>query len=133
MAVSYLLGIPSAINLNILTNQDFVWGLALLLSGGIFAFVIIRFNTAKLRKTVINVNKDDLKINRIWDFVISYFIPIASVVLLLWWLINDGMNNRWYDPFASSSLMTCILQWSLILIALIALNKKIVQRIDKED
>ena len=40
--ISYLFGIPSAMNLNILTNQDFVWGLALLLSGGLFAFEVVR-------------------------------------------------------------------------------------------
>jgi len=43
VGLSYLLGIPSARNINILSNQDFVWGLALMLSGAFVAFMVIRY------------------------------------------------------------------------------------------
>jgi NSS family neurotransmitter:Na+ symporter len=43
VGLSYLLGIPSARNLNILSNQDFVWGLALMISGAFVAFMVIRY------------------------------------------------------------------------------------------
>jgi len=133
VTISYLLGIPSAINLNILTNQDFVWGLALLLSGGFFAFVVIRFNARRLREQILNANPNDFRANRLWDIVISYFIPIGSIVLLVWWLINDGMNNDWYDPFAQSSIMTCLLQWMMVIGILLVLNKWIVRKIERSN
>ena len=128
VAVSYLIGIPSAMNLNILSNQDFVWGLALMISGGFFAFTIIRFKAKKVREEILYKNPDDIQPSRLWDIVITYFVPTASVVLLGWWLINDGMNGEWYSPFARSSLMTCLLQWGFILLVLMILNKWIVRR-----
>ena len=33
----FLFGIPSARNLNLLSNQDFVWGVALMISGALIA------------------------------------------------------------------------------------------------
>ena len=128
VATSYLLGIPSAINLNILTNQDFVWGLALLLSGGFFAFTIVKFKAKKVREEILSANPNDLRTNRLWDVIISSFIPLGSVALLLWWLITDGTTDNWSDPFAQTSMMTCLVQWGLVITTLVLLNKWIVQK-----
>src|SRR5690606_25009586 len=124
----YLFGIPSAMNLDILANQDFVWGLALILSGGFFAFTIIRFKASRVRSEILDKNPSDIKPGKKWDKIITYFIPVASIVLLSWWLINDGMTEEWYNPFATSSLMTSILQWGIIILVLISLNKWIVKK-----
>jgi NSS family neurotransmitter:Na+ symporter len=128
VAGSYLFGIPSALNLNVLSNQDFVWGLALLISGGFFAFVLIRFGVARVREDILQKNPDDIQPSRLWDIVITYFVPTASVLLLAWWLIHDGMNEDWYNPFAQFSISTSVLQWGLVLLVLIALNKWISRR-----
>jgi len=131
VAVSFLFGMPSAMNLNILTNQDFVWGLALLLSGGLFAFVIIRFKASRIRSEILDKNPKDIKPGRLWDLIITYFIPVASVLLLSWWLINDGMNSEWYNPFAQSSLMTSVLQWGIVISVLFIINKWIVRKTEE--
>lgn len=128
IVISYLFGIPSAMNLDILANQDFVWGLALLLSGGFFAFVVIRFKASKVRGEILDRNPKDIKPGKLWDLIITYFIPVASILLLSWWLINDGMTEDWYNPFATSSLMTSILQWGISLLVLILINRWIVRR-----
>lgn len=128
VAISYLFGIPSAMNLDILTNQDFVWGLALLLSGGLFAFVIIRFKASRIRTEVLDKNPKDIKPGRLWDMIITYFVPAASVLLLSWWLINDGMNGEWYNPFAQSSLMTSLLQWGIVISVLLIINKWVIRK-----
>src|SRR5690606_5531732 len=39
----FVLGIPSALSLNFLGNQDFVWGVALMISGAFVAFAVIRY------------------------------------------------------------------------------------------
>ncbi|MEJ7736422.1 MAG: sodium-dependent transporter [Chitinophagaceae bacterium] len=128
IAISYLFGIPSAMNLSILTNQDFVWGLALLLSGGLFAFVITKFRASKIRTEILDQNPEDIKPGRFWDVVITWFVPVASVLLLSWWLINDGMNNEWYNPFASASLMTTVLQWGIVISVLLVINKWVTRK-----
>ena len=53
VALIYILGIPSARNLNFLSNQDFVWGIALMISGALVASVIVTSgikNTAHMQK-----------------------------------------------------------------------------------
>jgi NSS family neurotransmitter:Na+ symporter len=50
-AIIYLLGVPSAISLNFLKNQDFVWGYALIISGALAACVVtasVHANSARL-------------------------------------------------------------------------------------
>ena len=128
VVISYLFGIPSAMNMDILTNQDFVWGLALLLSGGLFAFVIIRFKASRIRTKILDKNPDDIKPGLLWDIIMTYFVPVAAVLLLTWWLINDGMNGEWYNPFAQSSLMTSLLQWGIVISVLLGINKWIVRK-----
>lgn len=131
VALSYLIGIPSAMNLNFLANQDFVWGLALLISGGFFAFAVIRFKAKNIRREIIAQNPKDIQPGVLWDVVISFFVPVASILLLSWWLILDGMNAQWSNPFASSSLATCLLQWGVVLGILVGLNRWIVNQTRK--
>jgi NSS family neurotransmitter:Na+ symporter len=40
---------PSALNLQFLINQDFVWGVALILSGLFFSLLIIQYGVEKFR------------------------------------------------------------------------------------
>lgn len=120
----FLFGIPSARNLNLLSNQDFVWGVALMISGALISFLVIKQGTQKVR-IEINETARDRKIGKWWVYVITYFIPIAAVVLLIWWLSQSFVPGEWYNPFATFSFMSCIFQWSLVLIVLIIFNKRI--------
>ncbi len=129
--ISYLLGIPAARNLNILSNQDFVWGLALMLSGAFIAFILIRLGLSNLRKIEIMGNKDDWKIGKWWEIVMKFFIPVAAVLLLGWWLSQAAMVDQWYNPLKSFSLMACLTQWAFVLIILILLNRWIYKKINK--
>lgn len=125
--ISYLFGIPSAINLNFLSNQDFVWGLALMLSGACFAFILIRQGLSNIRKNEILGNKDDWRLGIWWERVLKFFIPIAATVLLVWWLSLSAMVDKWYDPFSTFSLMTCLVQWAIIISILVFINRWIVK------
>jgi len=126
--VSYLLGIPSARNLNLLSNQDFVRGLALMLSVALIAFILIRQGLSNLRKVDILGNKDDWRIGKWWERVMKYFIPVAASVLLIWWLSLSALVDQWYNPFKSYSLMTCLAQWAFVLFVLVLLNRRIYKK-----
>ncbi|MEJ2504869.1 MAG: sodium-dependent transporter, partial [Ignavibacteriaceae bacterium] len=52
--VGFVLGIPSALDINFLVNQDWVWGVALILSGAFIAFAIRRYGINKFRTELIN-------------------------------------------------------------------------------
>ncbi len=128
VGISYLVGIPSAVNLNVLANQDFVWGLSLMIAGGFCAFAMIRFGTQRIRKEIISRNREDIQPGMLWDIVIKFFVPTASIVLLTWLLITSGGHTYWYDPFEISSIMTCLVQWGIVLSILIFLNRWVVKR-----
>ncbi|MFT5143941.1 MAG: NSS family neurotransmitter:Na+ symporter [Rhodothermales bacterium] len=129
VGVSYLLGIPSAVNLNILSNQDFVWGVALMLSGAMVSFIVIKNGVEKLRAERLTGQENDWDVGYWWVLVVKYFIPIAAIVLLVWWL-SQSVTDTWYDPFDTGSLMTVLGQWAVILGLLIAGNGWINRRMD---
>ncbi len=127
VGISYLLGIPSAINLNILSNQDFVWGVALMISGAFVAFIVIKNGVDKMRDDYLLGEGDDWAVSKLWVYVVKYFIPIAAVTLLAWWL-SQSADANWYDPLQPASLMTVLAQWAFILLLLIVGNRWIVRR-----
>lgn len=119
-----VLGIPSALSLDFLVNQDWVWGVALILSGAFIAYVIIKFGAEKFRTEIINGFGSDLRIGRWYDYLIKYIIPCEAVFLLAWWLLYSiSWDHEWWNPFHTENLSTCILQWGIILIFFITINK----------
>ena len=56
-----LAGIPSALSLEFLDNQDFVWGTGLIVSGLMIAVVVMRFGVSDFRKNLINTQYADIQ------------------------------------------------------------------------
>jgi NSS family neurotransmitter:Na+ symporter len=123
----YLLGLPSAGNLNILSNQDYVWGIGLMISGAFIAFAIIR-NKTTIISAEINSIPNDWKTGWYWSVIIRFFVPVAAFVLLAWWMFLSATvfaPDDWYNPFNPFSIMTCLVQWFLMLGIFILFNRKI--------
>ena len=128
----FTLGIPSAINLEFFANQDFVWGVALIISGAFIAFAVIRHGATRLRKESIDAEPEDWSAGPLWDTAIRLVIPALAVMLLGWWLYQAGSvyaPDRWFDPFDPFSIMTCLVQWGIALAVFIMLNSWMVRRI----
>jgi NSS family neurotransmitter:Na+ symporter len=119
-----LMGIPSALSLDFLSNQDFVWGVALMISGAMIAMLIIKSNANQVRNEI-NAVKEDRNLGRWWLVNITYLIPLAAIILLFWWLIQSVEPGTWYNPFKPFSLMACLFQWGLVVLILLIFNKKI--------
>jgi NSS family neurotransmitter:Na+ symporter len=120
----FLFGIPSARNLNFLSNQDFVWGVGLMISGALIAAMILKQGVNEVRGEINSV-PGDRKLGKWWVYVITWFIPVAAVILLIWWLAQSFVPGEWYNPFTQFSFMSCIFQWSIVLILLLAFNRRI--------
>jgi len=120
----FLFGIPSARNLNFLSNQDFVWGVGLMISGAMIAAMILKQGVNEVREEINSV-PGDRKLGKWWVFVITWFIPVAAIILLVWWLAQSFVPGEWYNPFTQFSFMSCIFQWSIVLLFLIAFNRRI--------
>jgi neurotransmitter:Na+ symporter, NSS family len=129
-ALGFLLGIPSALDLNFLTNQDWVWGIGLILSGAFISFSIIKYGVDKFRIEVINGYGSDVKIGRWYNFVIGILVPIQVLILISWWLISSiGWDAEWWNPFHAENFGTVIFQWTIILILFVLLNKVMVRKV----
>ena len=125
----FLFGIPSALSPVFFANQDWVWGVGLILSGAFIAFSIIRYGVDKFRREVINGMGSDVKIGKWYNVVIKYLIPLQVGVLISWWLISSAAwDPEWWNPFHAENAGTCLFQWGIILVTFILLNKFLVRK-----
>lgn len=127
----FALGIPSAVNLGFFENQDFVWGVALMISGVFVAFAVMRQGAARFRAESIDGTPGDWSAGRQWDRIITYVIPTLALLLLAWWLWLSATvyaPQTWYDPTDPFSVASCIVQWGAAMGVLYALNRTMARR-----
>jgi len=127
-----LLGLPSSLNLRFLINQDWVWGVALILSGGFLAFAVLKFGVNKFREKILNDEFSEIKFGKWFNFLIKFIIPFQAVVLLIWWISSSfNWEKEWYNPFKPESAGTAIFQWLVVILILLMVNKKIVSNLKR--
>jgi NSS family neurotransmitter:Na+ symporter len=131
----FALGLPSALDLDVLGNQDFVWGVALMISGAFIARLVWRHGSVRLEhETAVSA---DWRLPRVWHPLVRWVIPLQAAVLLIWWGWQAttpgflGEGGRWYDPLNPYSLMTCLVQWGVVLLALITVNGWMSRRLER--
>ncbi|HET6567055.1 MAG TPA: sodium-dependent transporter [Rhodothermales bacterium] len=131
VCAGFVFGIPSAINLTFLGNQDFVWGIGLMVSGLLFAIAVRKFGIDRFRGEAVNGVPGDWRVGRAWGWLIGALVPLEAVCLLLWWFylsITSYAPHSWYNPIDPYSVATCLVQWGIVLAAFIAANKWMVRR-----
>jgi neurotransmitter:Na+ symporter, NSS family len=132
-ALGFVLGVPSATNLDVLGNQDFVWGVALMISGAFIAFAAMRYGLRRFREQHVET-PGDVRAGRVWEVLVGVVVPVQALVLLAWWMYQAttsgfvGETGHWWDPLNPYSLMTCLVQWGLALGALVLLNGYVMRR-----
>ena len=129
-AVAFLIGLPSALSLSFLRNQDWVWGFSLMISGLFFAIAVVVNGVRRFREEQLNHEHSHMHVGRWWDFVIVVLVPVQAVVLLVWWLVQayEGDPESWLAPFAEANVGTVLLQVGVAFVALIAANRWIAGR-----
>lgn len=130
-SVGFALGIPSAVNLDIFGNQDFVWGVALMISGAFIAFAVMQYGVTRFRQDEIDGTPGDWNVGAKWDALIRYAVPVQAIILLGWWMYQattEGFTTAWYDPTEPYSLMTCLVQWAIVLALFVAANRWLARR-----
>ncbi len=132
--LGFVFGIPSALSLDFFTNQDWVWGVGLILSGAFISFSIIRYGVDKFRTEIINGYGSDIKIGKWYNFVIGVLIPVQVVILISWWLVSSlSWDPEWWNPFHTANLGTAVIQWAIVLSVFILLNKTMIAKLRKEE
>lgn len=135
-AGGFLVGLPSALSVDVLSNQDFVWGLGLMVSGAFIALLVGRYGARRLQDEV--ATPADWRLPSAWGAMIRWFIPLQAAVLLLWWGWQAttpgflGEGGRWYDPLNPFSLATVLVQWGAALALLLLASRWMARRITSD-
>jgi NSS family neurotransmitter:Na+ symporter len=130
--MGFLFGVPSALSMNFFENQDWVWGIGLMISGGFISFAVIKHGVDRFRQQAINGEGSDVKIGKYYNVIISWLVPIQVMVLIVWWFylaIADFDRDGWWNPLNTYSVGTCLLQWGVVMLLFIVFNKWMVRRI----
>ena len=131
ISVGFLLGIPSAFNMQFFENQDFVWGIALMISGAFICFALIKYGVSKFREESINHSGSDIRVGKWFDFLITWVIPMEAILLIVWWFylaITSFDQEGWWNPWNTYSVATCLLQWGIAFLILLSLNRWMAHR-----
>ncbi len=126
----FLLGVPSALSMAFFDNQDFVWGVGLMLSGFFFALAVMKYGVSRFREQFINTTSSDIHVGRWWDWAI-YLVLVQAVVLMVWWMwqATDLTDLRGtVTPFSSFNVGTLLVQWAMALGAFLLMNRWLVRR-----
>ncbi len=129
-SLGLLLGLPSAIWIEVFRNQDWVWGVGLMLSGLFFAIMVMRYGVARFRTALVNSEGSDIRVGRWWNVVIR-LVALQAVVLMVWWLwqavdLDDiGATFRLFSQF---NVGTVLIQWALAIAVFLGLNRWLAMR-----
>ena len=135
---AFLIGLPSALNMNVLDNQDWVWGVALILSGLFFALAVGRYGARKFREETLNHEHSDIRIGRWWDFVIRAVVPFEAIALTFWLLYQAWQDDPegWLLPFGQAhvfSVGTVLVQVGVVAVVLLLFNKRLAASVRRSD
>ncbi len=131
-AAGLLFGIPSALKIGIFQNQDWVWGVALMLSGFFFAFAVLRYGVTSWREKFINQEGSDIHIGAWWDWAIR-LVAVEAIVLAGWWLWSAQQADfkETWTLFSSYNVGSVLIQFAIVIVVLLALNKRIAAAVQR--
>jgi len=131
VAFGFVLGIPSAYSLNFLDNQDWVWGVGLLLSGLFVAFAMMKYGLERARD-VINLDGADFQIGKWWSVCVRMF-PVLFSIIVGWWIWQSitWYPENWWDPFEVFSVGTIIVQFIIVIAISVATNNWLAKKVGK--
>ncbi|TGZ70045.1 hypothetical protein CRM22_003410 [Opisthorchis felineus] len=123
-----IVGLPSAIKLEILENQDNTWGYALIVSGMVLTALVIVYNPVRFRRVIINeFGTHDWPVPIIWVGIITVVVPVIFVFLIVWWIYDYIREaERWYEVTWTSVIST-LMEWLVVLIVILIINFVVVR------
>lgn len=129
-SLGFLLGMPSALSPSFFLNQDWVWGIGLLVSGAFFTAGVLRHGAKRFRERYINGEGVDVRIGPWFEVILKWIIPVEVLALIGWWfwVAIQADPDFWWHPLRMESVGTCLFQWGLVIIIFLLLNRRIAER-----
>lgn len=128
-AAVFVLGLPSAISIEIFENQDWVWGVGLLASGLLTALAMMKYGLERARAEIDEAS--DVRVGRWWPLCIV-LVPAVFVAIFGWWMyqaIVEFHPETWWNPLETFSAATIAVQWGIALIVALALGRALARRV----
>lgn len=116
-----VLGTPSALSDTFFDNQDFVWGVGLILSGLFLAFMVLRVGPMNFANRYINDNATFLRAGS-WFTAIMWLVLLEGLVLLAWWFWTAGIKFQ----------IMFLIQWGVVILALFLCRNVLAKRMFPE-
>lgn len=122
-----IFGFPSAWSLEFFSNQDWVWGLGLIVTGLFIMIAVALNNPGKFKTEAIDLGSDVILPTRF--FSLAIFTNIAVGVFLIYWWLSQDFSSTWFTPdgywdlFGTYSNASTITQWVTVIVVGIILNK----------
>lgn len=123
----FVLGVPSALSEAVFQNQDWVWGVGLMMSGLFFAIAVLRYGVTRFREQLINTPHADIRIGAWWDWAIR-LVVVQAVVLVVWWITQVGTEAPW----GRFGIWNTLAQWAVALGFFLTFNRWMVRRTHPE-
>ncbi|TAE00348.1 MAG: sodium-dependent transporter [Bacteroidetes bacterium] len=126
--IASIFGIPSAYSLAFFSNQDWVWGLGLIISGLLMIFVVIKYGIEKFKTEWIDKDSD-FHFSNIGFKILMFLNIFLGVLLIFWWMSQGYSQHTWFDENGNWNVLdvysnaTIITQWSLLIILALLLNR----------
>ena len=129
-AVAFVCGLPSAWSLGFFRNQDWAWGVALLVSGLFVAVTVIYRGARRFREEHLSGDEEEWRVGRWFDRIITWVIPAEFAALLAWWMWQSASasGSEWWNPFGEFTVGTVLLQVGALIALCLAINRFVWKR-----
>ena len=123
-----LFGFPSAYSLDYFSNQDWVWGVGLILTGLFILFAVAKYGITKFKINFIDQDSN-FKVFAFYFRICIIANLITGVFLIYWWMSQGYSTYPWFnkegvwnvfDIYSNASIVT---QWGVVLLIGLLLNK----------
>ena len=126
--VAFVMGLPSAFALGFFRNQDWAWGVALIVSGLFVAITVIRRGARRFREEHLMGNEEEWRVGAWFEKIITWLIPIEFVALIAWWMWQSATVEGGWDPFGEFTAGTVVFQVGLLILLCLAINRFVWRR-----
>ena len=131
VAAAVVCGLPSAVSLQVFENQDWVWGLGLMISGLFMAVAVVQYGADRFRRELVDVQPGGWRAGPVWAWVLKWLVPIEFAVMFGWWMYQAATvydPDGWWNPLRVYSVGTCVVQWGIALALLKVFNRRLAER-----
>ncbi len=129
-------GFPSAWSLDFFNNQDWVWGIGLIISGLLIIIVTLRYGIKKFKQDFIDTDSE-FNVPVKYFAVCLMFNMVLAGVLIYWWMSRGYSEYPWFDANGNWNLFdvysnaSVVTQWLIVLVLGIVLNKYLYKKFVK--